>query len=68
MKCSACGGPYHPSTGHVHGFGFVLCGRCAIEFKDWLKSRMGMMGARLKNKKTGESFQDAAAKSTVSSK
>jgi pullulanase/glycogen debranching enzyme len=69
MKCAACSGPYHPATGHVLSENFVLCGPCAISFKDWLKNRMGMMSAKLKNKRTGErmseSFQDAAAKSIV---
>jgi hypothetical protein len=73
MICSACQGPYHPATGHIlakedEEFGcFVLCGPCAISFKDWLKGRMGAMQARLKNKHTGtrmeESFHDAAMKS-----
>jgi hypothetical protein len=72
MKCKACGGPYHPVTGHVFSHDseeFVLCGSCAISFKDWLKSRMAMMGAKLRNKRTGkkltESFQDSAAKSII---
>lgn len=67
MKCSACQGPYHPATGHYFAEDFVLCGPCAISFKDWLKGRMGAMQARLKNKHTGtrmeESFHDAAMKS-----
>jgi hypothetical protein len=67
MKCSACNNPYHPATGHAWSETFRLCGPCAISFKDWLKGRMGAMGARLKDKKTGqrqsESFADAAARS-----
>ena len=72
MKCSACGGPYHQDTGHVLSDNFVLCGPCAISFKDWLKRRMGMMGARIKNKKTGkkydETFQDCAARSIIAAR
>ncbi len=64
-----CGAPYHSATGHRFGADTVLCGRCAKDFLRWYKGRMGMMGARLKNKKTGEryseSFQDAAARSII---
>jgi len=48
---------------------FVICGRCAKDFCQWYKRRMGQMHARLKNKQTGnrmtESFADAAAKSII---
>lgn len=35
MKCFACGGPYHPATGHLWaGFESVAyCGRCYRHFR-----------------------------------
>lgn len=36
-KCSACGGPYHEATGHVHSDKTRLCGTCAKDYKNWVK-------------------------------
>lgn len=69
MRCSACNGVYHESTGHRFGDVVVLCGPCARDFVDWLKKREASMGARLKDKKTGRrsalSFLDAAIRSII---
>src|SRR5574342_487973 len=36
--CFACGGPYHPATGHVfRGFNVPYCGACYRRFLPWLK-------------------------------
>lgn len=51
--CNACGGPYHPSTGHVFTPTHVVCGPCARSWKDWLK---GMMSRRW----GGQRFYDHA--------
>ena len=40
MICSACGGPYHESTGHIHTDKTVLCGPCTREMKTWMKGMM----------------------------
>jgi len=39
-KCSACGGPFHPETGHyTSGHDDVrVCGPCTHHFVDWLKT------------------------------
>ncbi len=56
LKCTACGSPYHPSTGHVlstkpvdnmlstaKSENTILCGPCALDFKNWIR---GMMSRR----------------------
>ena len=37
QKCFACGGPFHPATGHYHRPDVAICGRCARSFLSWLK-------------------------------
>ena len=39
MRCFACGGPYHPSTGHIFGDDVVYCGACYKPFVVFMKSR-----------------------------
>jgi hypothetical protein len=58
QHCSACGGPYHPATGHRWTESMVLCGRCALDWKAWLKAREAAMN-RIKNGCT-MSFAQAA--------
>lgn len=52
-KCIACGGPYHPSTGHLHQADAPVCGPCTKHFVTWLKSHT-------KRKWGGEDFYEAA--------
>lgn len=41
MKCFACGGPYHPASGHAWtAFGVVYCGPCARHFLTWMKGHV----------------------------
>ncbi len=35
--CSACGGIYHPATGHVLSVNMRLCGPCARNMSTWVK-------------------------------
>lgn len=38
MKCSCCGGPFHPATGdYDRRFDMARCGRCYREFLAWFK-------------------------------
>jgi hypothetical protein len=37
QRCFACGGPFHPATGHYHRPDVAICGRCARSFLSWLK-------------------------------
>jgi hypothetical protein len=39
MRCFACGGPYHPNTGHRFADDVVYCGACFWPFIDFMKSR-----------------------------
>lgn len=59
-RCFACGGPYHPSTGHVLSKKAALCGPCAIDFYKWYRQRMKSMN-RVKPPST-ESWNEAANK------
>lgn len=67
--CSACGGTFHPATGHRHSEKVVLCGVCARDFMEWIKDRENSMAARKKDKLTGkkqsESWSDCAIKSII---
>ena len=38
-RCSACGGVYHPATGHALSARMQLCGPCAREMLAWVKQR-----------------------------
>lgn len=41
MRCFACGGPYHPATGHLfREFMVAYCGRCYRHFIEWMKGHM----------------------------
>lgn len=41
MQCFACGGPYHPATGHLfREFMVAYCGRCYRHFIEWMKQHM----------------------------
>jgi hypothetical protein len=59
-KCSACGGPFHPDTGHhPPGHDDVrVCGPCTHHFVDWLK-----VHTKGKYGHPKASFYDAAATS-----
>jgi hypothetical protein len=59
-KCSACGGPFHPETGHhPPGHDDVrVCGPCTHHFVDWLK-----VHTKGKYGHPKASFYDAAATS-----
>lgn len=61
MKCSACGGTFHPATGHVLSDKMQLCGLRAKDFWRWMKGRMGAMSSTRRGDK--ESFAEAASKS-----
>jgi hypothetical protein len=39
MRCFACGGPYHPASGHVFADEIVYCGACYRPFIEFMKSR-----------------------------
>jgi hypothetical protein len=57
MRCFACKGPYHESSGHNwREVGVVYCGRCYRHFASWMKGHM-------KRKWSGASFYDEAATS-----
>ena len=48
MCCTACGGVYHPDTGHRFTETAVLCGPCTRDMVKFVKGRMAltMRGAR----------------------
>ena len=56
MKCSACGGPFHPATGHYHQEDVAICGPCIRHFLDWLKGHTAQ-------RRRGFDFYAAAATS-----
>lgn len=58
-RCISCKGVFHPATGHAFSETAMLCGRCALEFKNWLKGRMGAMDAT--SKRHPSAFSTAAA-------
>lgn len=39
MRCFACGGPYHPASGHIFSEDVVYCGACYRPFVAFMKSR-----------------------------
>jgi hypothetical protein len=57
-KCSACGGPFHPATGHYHQADVRVCGPCMRHFVDWVKTHTKGKYGHPKS-----SFYDAAATS-----
>ena len=57
QRCSACGGVYHPASGHAWSEETVLCGPCTREFFDWLKVFTAGKG---KGKRRGLAFYDYA--------
>lgn len=64
-KCSDCKAPVHTATGHWFTLRTVLCGSCARDWFQWMKSRMGAMQAVLKRGGGKESFHDVALKSII---
>jgi hypothetical protein len=42
LRCFACGGPYHPSTGHLFREypGVAYCGACYRPFLKWMKGHL----------------------------
>ena len=56
MRCFACGGPYHPATGHLFQIDIAYCGACYRPFLQWFKGRMNMVCRKHR-------FYDAAATS-----
>jgi hypothetical protein len=38
MRCFACGGPFHPASGHAWMPDVVYCGRCIRSFYDWVRT------------------------------
>lgn len=63
MKCSACGGPYHPATGHMHTENVVLCGPCTRDMLAWVKKHTSRKGGR-----TGGFYEAAATSIKVGKK
>lgn len=55
-RCSACGGVYHPASGHRWGDRVVLCGPCTRHFIAWVK-------AHTQRRWGGVKFYDHAATS-----
>lgn len=37
QRCFACGGPYHPASGHLWEADVAYCGPCTRRFFDWVK-------------------------------
>lgn len=62
-RCSACGGPFHPSTGHAWTESIQICGPCARDFVIWIKSREASMGRPWRRSNSQQSFSDAARNS-----
>jgi len=58
QKCSACGGAFHPATGHAWTANLVLCHRCALDWMKWLRRRQAQFSVGRKGCKT--SFISAA--------
>ena len=58
MRCFACGGPYHPASGHLFREfeGVAYCGRCTRYFFGWVKGHT-------KRRWGGQDFYEAAATS-----
>lgn len=47
IPCFACGGPYHPATGHVWlPWMVVYCGPCIRSFYAWARQHMRPWRAR----------------------
>ena len=40
-KCSCCGGPFHPATGHEFGGKGRFCGPCTRDFFKWVRGISG---------------------------
>lgn len=41
VRCFACGGPYHPASGHLwREFMAAYCGPCYRHFIAWMKGHM----------------------------
>jgi hypothetical protein len=62
-NCSACGGPFHPATGHSWSPTMGLCGNCTREFIAWLKERHGKLSRIRKRDKNHTPFVIAAESS-----
>ena len=60
LRCFACGGPYHPATGHLWRelSAVAYCGPCYRSFLSWLKPHMH-------RRWSGERFYEAAARRQV---
>jgi len=70
-RCSACGGPWHPATGHQPSPNIRLCLRCTRDHINWLKQREASMGRPWRGKdgnKYKTSFTDAALTSIKTKK
>lgn len=61
QKCSACGGAFHPATGHAWTANLVLCHSCTQDWMKWLRRRQSQFSAVRKGGTT--SFMDAALSS-----
>jgi hypothetical protein len=61
MRCSACGAPYHPATGHIFSERTRLCGACARAWVAWLRQQLARRWGGLR-------FYEYAATSIVASK
>lgn len=65
MRCFACGGPYHPATGHVFLPEVAYCGICAGRFFAWVIRHTSTKSVRPRpgrEARTGESFYEAASR------
>jgi hypothetical protein len=40
MPCFACGGPYHPASGHLFNSETPYCGPCYRYFLSWMKGHI----------------------------
>jgi len=60
-RCSACGGPYHPATGHAFTPTCAICHRCAGAFFAWVVRHTQSKAKRKGGVSTALSFYEHAA-------
>jgi hypothetical protein len=54
-KCFACGGPYHPASGHLfREFDVAYCGACYRPFLTWMKGHLNRRWSK------GKFYEEAA--------
>lgn len=60
QTCSACGGAFHPATGHAWTPTLVLCHRCALSWIAWLRKRDAQFNRPWRRPDSQQSFVSAA--------